>query len=261
MFRTKEKLTAILVAIVTFAATLLLGFATLLGMPQKVSTAKAATSSYVKVTEAPTDWSGTYLIVYEKDKLAFNGGLTTLDAVSNTISVTITDGVIEANDTTNAATFTIAQSGASYTIQSKSGKYIGRTSDSNGLQATTTAYTNSISINNDGTVAIKGNGGAYLRYNSAKDQLRFRYYKSSTYSAQQAICLYKLIESSSSEPECKHENASEEETTPATCTTAGEKTYTCTCGTTWTEEIPATGHSYVYTPKGDQKMHTVSCSA
>ena len=35
MFRTKEKLTAILVAIVTFAATLLLGFATLLGMPKR----------------------------------------------------------------------------------------------------------------------------------------------------------------------------------------------------------------------------------
>lgn len=34
-------------------------------------------------------------------------------------------------------------------------------------------------------------------------------------------------------------------TTPATCTAAGVKTYTCTvCGATKTEEIPATGHNY-----------------
>ena len=34
-------------------------------------------------------------------------------------------------------------------------------------------------------------------------------------------------------------------TTAATCTTAGVKTYTCSCGDTYTEAIPATGHTYV----------------
>ena len=34
-------------------------------------------------------------------------------------------------------------------------------------------------------------------------------------------------------------------TTEATCTTAGVITYTCSCGDTYTEEIPATGHNYV----------------
>lgn len=33
-------------------------------------------------------------------------------------------------------------------------------------------------------------------------------------------------------------------TTPATCTTEGEITYTCTCGDSYTEPIPATGHDY-----------------
>ncbi len=34
-------------------------------------------------------------------------------------------------------------------------------------------------------------------------------------------------------------------TTPATCTTAGTRTYTCSvCGNTYTKSIPATGHSY-----------------
>lgn len=34
-------------------------------------------------------------------------------------------------------------------------------------------------------------------------------------------------------------------TTPATCTTAGVKTYTCECNDSYTEEIPATGHNFV----------------
>lgn len=33
-------------------------------------------------------------------------------------------------------------------------------------------------------------------------------------------------------------------TKAATCTTAGVKTYTCSCGNSYTESIPATGHSY-----------------
>ncbi len=34
-------------------------------------------------------------------------------------------------------------------------------------------------------------------------------------------------------------------TTAATCTTAGVRTYTCSCDSTYTETIPATGHTYV----------------
>ena len=38
--------------------------------------------SYVKVTTAPADWEGDYLIVYETNSVAFNGGLSTLDATA-----------------------------------------------------------------------------------------------------------------------------------------------------------------------------------
>jgi len=34
-------------------------------------------------------------------------------------------------------------------------------------------------------------------------------------------------------------------TKEATCTEAGVRTYTCSCGDSYTESIPATGHSYV----------------
>ena len=42
-----------------------------------------------------------------------------------------------------------------------------------------------------------------------------------------------------------HEHAyTEAVTTEATCTEAGEKTFTCDCGDTYTEQIEATGHNY-----------------
>lgn len=144
---------------------------------------------YEKVTSAPTDWSGTYLIVYEDGKIAFDGSLTTLDAVKNTVDVTIKDGKIEATDAMKASQFTINTSGY---IQSASGYYIGQTSNANGLKSNkTTTYTNTFSLNTDGTVNVIS-GGAYLRYNATSGQERFRYYKSSTYTGQEAIVLYKL---------------------------------------------------------------------
>ena len=147
--------------------------------------------SYVKVTSAPADWSGDYLIVYEDGNVAFDGSLTTLDAISNTISVEIVNGEIASTATTDAAKFTINGSG---NILSASGYYIGQTSNANGLKSSTsTTYANTLSLNADGSVNVVS-GGAYLRYNATKDQWRFRYYKSSSYSNQKAIALYKYTE-------------------------------------------------------------------
>ena len=165
-----------------------------------ITGAKAAgvSGSYVKVTSTPSDWSGDYLIVYEAGKVAFNGGLATLDAVSNTISVSISNNEIEANATTNAAKFTIDSNGY---IKSASGYYIGQTSNANGLKSnTTTTYKNTFSLNNDDTVNIISSS-AYLRYNSDSGQYRFRYYKSSSYTGQKAICLYKFVEAVQENPD------------------------------------------------------------
>ena len=153
---------------------------------------------YVKLTETPADLSGEYLIVYEDGAVAFNGGLTTLDVASNTISVTITDNTIEATNATNAAKFTIAKHGTAYLITSASEYHIGQTSDANGLLSNkSTTYTNNISIT-DGNADIIASGGAYLRYNKTSGDTRFRYYKSSTYTGQQPIALYKKSGSSAS---------------------------------------------------------------
>ena len=155
-----------------------------------VKSATAVTKYFVKVTSAPADWSGEYLIVYEAGNVAFDGSRTTLDAVSNTVAVTISDGKIEAKTELLKSTFTISAGSNSntYTIQSKSGYYIGQTSNANGLKSSTSqSYSNTLSFTDSGEFSAVSSG-AYLRYNSASDQTRFRYYKS----GQKAIQLYRL---------------------------------------------------------------------
>lgn len=148
---------------------------------------------YQKVTADADLTDGQYLIVYEEGTVAFDGGLSTLDATSNTIDVTIVGDKIEGNSTTDAATFTIDVTAG--TLQSASGLYIGQTSDANGIKANeSTAYQNTLSIDADGNADVVSSGGAYLRYNATSGQDRFRYFKSSTYTAQKAIQLYKRVE-------------------------------------------------------------------
>lgn len=151
-----------------------------------------AEKHYAKVTNELSDWSGDYLIVYEDEdgNVAFNGALETLDAASNTVAVTISNGIINATETMNAAKFTIAAVEGGYSIKSASGLYIGRDVNSNGLnESATEAYVNTISCTPNGVIEIQGAGGAYLRYNDASNQVRFRYYAS----GQKAIQLYKYV--------------------------------------------------------------------
>lgn len=148
---------------------------------------------FAKVTVAPTDWSGTYLIVCETENVAFDGSLEKLDAVNNTKAVTIEDGIITSTDELNAAVFTIEAVAGGYAILSASGNYIGQASDANGLIQAEGPMLNTITM--DGSdVNIVSTGGAYLRFNNTSNQMRFRYYKSSTYTNQQAIQLYKKSE-------------------------------------------------------------------
>ena len=81
------------------------------------------------------------------------------------------------------------------TIISTLDKYIGNTSNSNSLSASDDELTNTFNIptenNTNNNVDIVSSGGAYLRYNKTSGQERFRYFKSSTYTSQQPIALYK----------------------------------------------------------------------
>lgn len=148
--------------------------------------------NYNKVNSASSFSGGEYLIAYEEETTAyiFDGSLDTLDATENYINATITDGVITGSDTINASTFTIDSSGH---VISKSGYYIGNASNSNGLTSSESALTNSVSVSN-GELTVTSSGGAYLRFNSNSNQMRFRYFRSSTYTNQKAIALYEKVE-------------------------------------------------------------------
>lgn len=151
---------------------------------------------YVKLTSEPEDWSGTYLIVYEDGSLAFNGSLEKLDATNDYIEVTISNNTITSNNKVDAAAFVIEEiSDINYSIRSMGGYYIGQTTDANGLASSQTkTYANTLSLDANGNATIISSGGAYLRFNASSDQQRFRYYKSSTYTGQKAVQLYKKIE-------------------------------------------------------------------
>lgn len=214
---------------------------------------KAADGKYVKVTNDLEDLTGDYLIVCEEKNVCFNGGLATLDSSSNNKAVKINNGEIEANSTVNPFKFTIKKSGTNYTIQSASGFYIGQTSNANGLKSSkSTSYSHTISFNTDNSVNLIS-GGAYLRYNAASDQLRFRYYKSSSYSGQKAIHLYRF-EGSILE-ECQHpsyeqkvKENNENRVSEATCTEPAKYYLVCSdCGVLGTETFTygeALGHEY-----------------
>lgn len=208
--------------------------------------AKKAIATYNKVSSG-TITDGQYLIVYEDGSVAFDGSLTTLDAANNTIDVTVSDGVITGDH--ESSEFTIGATDG--TIQSASGKYIGNGSNSNGLTSSDSELTNTLSIDGSGNFVVESNGGAFLRYNSASNQARFRYFKSSTYTAQQAIQLYKKAgsggaESTTYDSEPEDCNCSGNLGMPVVTATPSDKTITLT----WPDVTNATNGYTVTISKG-----------
>ncbi|MCQ2798091.1 MAG: endonuclease, partial [Bacilli bacterium] len=145
--------------------------------------------SYKKVTSALSDYSGKYLIVCEDTKQAFNSSASSLNSTDNHSTITITSSTINYNETTSAYAVDIAKHDSGYSIKASNGTYIGMSSDTNGLNTSSTPLVNGISVSN-GVADIVGTGKAVLRYNISASM--FRYYKSSSYTAQSAIALYKL---------------------------------------------------------------------
>ena len=145
---------------------------------------------YVKVTTTSDITDGQYLIVYGSGNLAFDGSLSTLDAVGNTIDVVITSNEIAVNDDTEAAEFTI--DATNKTIKSASGFYIDRTTGTTGGGMNTTASnpaSHELSIDASGNLVDKSSNStaSYLYFNDASNQMRFRYFTN----AQKYVQLYK----------------------------------------------------------------------
>ena len=160
---------------------------------------KKANYEYRKVTATEDVTSGDYLIVCETGNVAFNGGINSsdFDITNNKIDVEISnDYKIASNDATEAAKFIITTtSDDSLTIQSATGYYIGRTTNSTGI---TTSNSNGLkhkveidSESDSKDVTIKASNIYVLRFNDANNQLRFRYYATSA--SCKPIQLYKKV--------------------------------------------------------------------
>lgn len=148
-----------------------------------------------KVTSAPADWSGEYLLVYESSSTA-GVAWTGVDAANCNVAVTISSGVI-ATKPSSAVSITIAAMTGGYSIMvnggTNDGKYIKGASGSNTLGFDNSAQPNEITYENS-SVKITSNTSV-MRYNSATDNLRFRYFKSTSYSSQKVVQLYKKTSS------------------------------------------------------------------
>lgn len=161
---------------------------------KKEGTETPAASYYEKVTAAQTDWSGTYLIVYEDGQQAyvFNG----TDKVNGYAAASVSEGRIEVSPALKAVQMTITKtSSGKYSVMVEANnQYISGTSGSNKLNFKGTASDCDITYDaTSGSVMITSDTSV-LRFNSRSDQMRFRFYKDASYAGQQPIQLYKLTD-------------------------------------------------------------------
>ncbi|MCD7928583.1 MAG: CehA/McbA family metallohydrolase, partial [Clostridiales bacterium] len=182
--------------------------------------------TWTKVTSAPSDWEGEYLLVYEADSTTayvFDGTTSTFDYVEAAIS----SSTITA-DETNAVTLEAVDDG--YVLKNADGDYLYQSSDSNGIatssnQSTAANYPLTVSVTDTG-VDLELSSGPHMRFNAASDQMRFRYYKSTTYTSQQAVTLYALEGESSGGG-----TTTETVETPSLTYSETDKTVTFKCAT------------------------------
>ncbi len=151
--------------------------------------AGAVKQYYVKVTSAPADWSGTYLIVANTS--AANGTITSKWLKFN--SVAINDNKIATSDETNGIAATIVKdSDGYYTIMFANGNYLGTTNKNDGIKVTTANITDEFkwqfSVSSELVkITTKANSERYLRLNGTSG---FRTYTNNTTGTQ--ATLYRL---------------------------------------------------------------------
>ena len=153
-----------------------------------VAAAPAPTdNSYEKVTSAPEDWSGEYLLVYENGNNAHVW--TGADAANCYVSATISNNVIAKPE--GAVTLTIAKEGTGYSLLinggANNGKYLTDNANNAALKFATTAYAATFSYESNWTKILFSQ--RCIRFNNGTNSgMRFRYYAATS---QQPIQLYK----------------------------------------------------------------------
>ena len=154
-----------------------------------------AGTHYVKVTSAPADWSGTYLIVYENSStVGYVFKSNDVTSKNNyTTNTAISSGEIEATTDLKNYAVVVESYSTGYSIKSVgSSMYLeGKGSGSNGTNAfASPTKVTEFTFNADGTVSIVNNTNHFV-FNT---QGYMRFYKAATASGSsyKKMCLYKL---------------------------------------------------------------------
>ena len=161
---------------------------------KKTTTQASEVTTYEKVTAEPSDWSGNYLIVNEDSKKLYQG----LSGTNSSASVEISSGSIAHSEAVAKCEVIIAAVDDGYSLQmntsadNNAGKYMSGISGSNTTNYNATASANTITLEDNGDVIGIVSNTSVFRYNSGTSNGDcFKYYKSSTYSNQQPVQLYK----------------------------------------------------------------------
>ena len=149
-------------------------------------------TTYEKVTSAPTDWTGEYLLVFENDATTAYCW-TGVDAASCYSEFPISDNAITADD---VVSLDIAAMEGGYSIQviggTNDGKFIYGQSGSNTIKFGDAPTLNTLEY--DGESVLITSFTSVMRFNNNSGNYRFRYFKAASYAAQQAVQLYKKTE-------------------------------------------------------------------
>ena len=157
--------------------------------------------------------------------------------------ITVTNGTVSETDAEGYALNIAVLENGNITISNDEGKYLGYASSTN-FNATE-GYEWIPTAREDGTVMYVASTGATraITYRTGTTN-KFAPYAFSNIGSNAEynnVALLPILKAG----DCNHENAESVVTTPATCTVAGESTWTCSCGATGTTVIPATGHNVV----------------
>lgn len=149
-------------------------------------------TDFEKVTVAPDDWSGDYLLVYEKPNTDTAFVWKGVDAEAAHDTLRFVNGKIATD--ANVVTISIAPMEKGYSLLvkggSNDGKFVGYIGNKNGMNFGAAAILNNIAMDGTNVKITSGSIPSAMRFNNAKSNgNRFRYYKT----GQQPVQLYKKV--------------------------------------------------------------------
>ncbi len=212
-------------------------------------------TTYSKVTSAPSDWSGIYLIVYEESSTSGRVCTAGVDAASNYETATIASNVITSNDLSDCEV-EIAPYLTGYSIKALGGTNANKFLEGQGSNTNGTTFKDSptkattLSLSNE-TVTITNNTNVF-RYNSSNNNWRWRFFKpSTTGSSYKLPALYKKITSNTettvATPSISPNGGTytSSQTVSISCNTSGATIHYTTDGTTPNANSPVYNSAFI----------------